>query len=129
MELFLKILAGVAIAAIPVLTGFLCDFLHKLADEALQSTEDKRVKAIINEIDSAVGNAVRYVNQTFVDALKKANEWNEDNAKLAFKTAYETTIEIVSSDALEYIADTFGDVRKYIEVKIEDRVNYEKIVL
>lgn len=126
MELFWQILPAVLVAVIPILSGFLCRLLKRLADEVVQNMEDERVKALVGEIDTAVQSAVNYVNQTFVDELKKAGTFAEDPeyAEEAFRTAYETAIETISSDAMNWISETFGDVRKYLEVKIEESVQY-----
>lgn len=126
MELFWQILPAVLVAVIPILSGFLCRLLKRLADEVVQNMEDERVKALVGEIDTAVQSAVNYVNQTFVDELKKAGTFGEDPqyAEEAFRTAYETAIETISSDAMNWISETFGDVRKYLEVKIEESVQY-----
>ena len=126
MELFWQILPAVLVAVIPILSGFLCRLLKRLADEVVQNMKDERVKALVGEIDAAVQSAVNYVNQTFVDELKKAGTFGEDPqyAEEAFRTAYETAIETISSDAMDWISETFGDVRKYLEVKIEDSIQY-----
>lgn len=126
MELFWQILPAVLVAVIPILSGFLCRLLKRLADEVVQNMEDERVKVLVGEIDTAVQSAVNYVNQTFVDELKKAGTFGEDPeyAEEAFRTAYETAIETISSDAMDWISETFGDVRKYLEVKIEESVQF-----
>ena len=126
MELFWQILPAVLVAVIPILSGFLCRLLKQLADEVVQNMEDERVKVLVGEIDAAVQSAVNYVNQTFVDELKKAGTFGEDPqyAEEAFRTAYETAIETISSDAMDWISETFGDVRKYLEVKMEESVQY-----
>lgn len=126
MELFWQILPAVLVAVIPILSGFLCRLLKRMADEVVQNMEDERVKVLVGEIDAAVQSAVNYVNQTFVDELKKAGTFGEDPqyAEEAFRTAYETAIETISSDAMDWISETFGDVRKYLEVKIEESVQF-----
>lgn len=126
MELFWQILPAVLVAVIPILSGFLCRLLKRLADKVVQNMEDERVKALVGEIDAAVQSAVNYVNQTFVDELKKAGTFGEDPeyAEEAFRMAYETAIETISSDATYWISETFGDVRKYLEVKIEESVQF-----
>lgn len=128
MELFWQILPSVLVAVIPILSGFLCRLLKRLADEVVRNMENERVKALVGEIDAAVQSAVVYVNQTFVDELKKTGTFGEDPeyAEEAFRTAYETAIETISTDAMNWISETFGDVRKYLEVKIEENVQFNR---
>lgn len=127
MELFYQILTAVLTAVLPILCGFLCRLLGQMAKQVAQNAKDERVKAFVHEIDTAVQAAVCYVNQTFVDELKKAGTFSEDPeyAEEAFQTAYKTAVETISADAMEYIRTTFGDVRKYLEVKIEEKVRFE----
>ena len=128
MELFYQILTAVLTAVLPILCGYVCRLLGQMAKRVAQNAKDERVKALVGEIDSAVQAAVCYVNQTFVDELKKSGTFSEDPeyAEEAFRTAYETAIETISADAMNYIQTTFGDVRKYLEVKIEEKVRFER---
>ena len=128
MEIFWKILAAVLTAVIPVLTGFLCDFIHKSAQEIKVQSENERTQGFIDEIDRAVCAAVQYVNQTFVNELKESGVFREDEtyAKEAFEMAFRTVVETLSDNASDYILKTFGELRKYLEVKIEQEVLNEK---
>lgn len=128
MEILEKILSAVLIATLPIMTGFFCDFLRKLAQEAKVCAKTEQIQALIEEIDKAVETAVIYVNQTFVDELKKANTFAEDPeyAHEAFRTAYSTTLEILSEDAQNFIEKTFGNIEDYLAVKIEESVHNEK---
>lgn len=127
MEIFEKILIAVLTAVLPILTGFLCDMIHKAAERFRQSAENERIVHLIGEIDAAVREAVVYVNQTFVNELKKADIFGEDEAyaKEAFEEAYAVTVKTISDAAIGYIEETFGDLRQYLTVKIEKTVNDE----
>lgn len=131
MEILSKICIAVLTAVLPILAGFLCDMIHKAALKFQQSAEDARIKTLIDEIDESVRGAVTYVNQTFVDELKKNNLFGEDEAyaKEAFEEAYTTTVRTLSDAAMEYIENTFGDLRQYLTIKIEGTVHKEKFWL
>lgn len=124
MELFYKILVAVLTAVLPVLTGFLCDMIHKAAVRYRQKAEDERIQSLVWEIDEAARCAVEYVNQTFVDELKKVGVFGEgeEYGQEAFEEAFQTVVETISDDALDYLEQTFGDIRKYLTVKIENYV-------
>lgn len=128
MEILTNILTAVLVAVLPILAGFLCDMIHKAAVKFQQSAEDARIKVLIGEIDEAVRDAVIYVNQTFVDELKRAQVFGEDEEypKQAFEEAYSTALKTISDSALEYIEKTFGDLREYLTVKIEKAVSEQK---
>lgn len=128
MEIFYKLLAAVLIAVIPIVTGFICDLFRKAAEEYKAKANNERIGALVDEINASVCAAVSYVNQTFVNELKDSGVFSEDEtyAKEAFEMAFRTTIETISDDATQYIKETFGDIRKYLEVKIEQEVLIEK---
>ncbi len=125
---FNKLLAAVIIAVLPVLTGFLCDMIHKLAVRISGKAEEEQEKAFIEQIERAVTNAVAYVTQTFVDALKDAGTFSESEEypKAAFEQAYQATIETLAPKVTEWIEDTFGAVKPYLTVQIEKAVKREK---
>ena len=129
MDIFYRLLAAVLIGAVPVLTGFLCDLIHRAAVKFRCEAEDERIGALVDEIDRSVAEAVCYVNQTFVDELKASGVFDEDEeyAKDAFESAFETVLKTLSEDAVGYITDFFGDLREYLTVKIESEVKREKM--
>lgn len=85
-----------------------------------------KYKAIIDEVAYAVTNAVTYVNQTYVDALKEQNAFGEEEAEQAFAKAYQATIETLGQDAVDFLTKTYGDISSYLEVAIETTVRQEK---
>ena len=128
MDIFWKILTAVLSAAIPVLTVYLCDLIHKAAVNIRNRMESEKAQECVWEIESAVTSAVRYVNQTFVDALKADPnvEFDLELQEEAFEEAYKTAVETISDAALNYLFDKFGDIREYLKVKIEEAVRDNK---
>ena len=128
MEIFWKILTAVLSAAIPVLTIYLCDLIHKAAVRIRERMDSERASDYIWEIENAVTSAVKYVNQTFVDALKADPnvEFDLELQEEAFEEAYKTAVETISDAALNYLFDKFGDIREYLKVKIEEAVRDNK---
>lgn len=124
MDILWKVLEAMLTAAVPVLTAFLCGLIHKAAARLGERLKNDRTNAYRSEITKAVISAVNYVNQTFVDALKDDPnaEFDADLQEEAFEEAYKTAVETISDAALAYLTDTFGDVRKYLTVKIEEAV-------
>ena len=128
MEFFWKILSAVLSAAIPVLTVFLCELIHKAAVRIYAKIDSERAANYVWEIEAAVVSAVKYVNQTFVDAIKADPniEFDAELQQEAFEEAYKTAVETISDAALNYLFDKFGDIREYLEVKIEEAVRDNK---
>lgn len=123
-DILLEILKAMLTAAVPVLTAFLCGLIHKAAAWFGKKLKNDQTNAYMSEIRKAVISAVNYVNQTFVDALKDdpEAEFDAEQQEAAFEEAYRTAVETISDAALAYLTETFGDVRKYLTVKIEEAV-------
>ena len=124
MDILWKVLEAMLTAAVPVLTAFLCNLIHKAAERLGERLKADKTNAYMSEIRKAVISAVNYVNQTFVDAMKEDPEveFDAEQQEAAFEEAYQTAIETISEAALTYLTETFGDVRKYLTVKIEEAV-------
>ena len=127
-EILWQLLIAITTAAVPVLTGFLCDLIRKGAKWLVENTKAKKYEAYITEIANAVANAVTYVNQTFVDALKEQGEFGEEEAHKAFSMAFETVVATISEDAMNFLSETYGSAETYLEAAIETTVRQEKMM-
>lgn len=125
---FNNLLTAVVIAVLPVLTGFLCDLIHKAAAHFAEKAKEEREKAFLEQIGTTVANAVAYVNQTFVDELKEAGTFgeSEEYASAAFEQAYEATIETLAPKITEWIEETYGALKPFLTVQIEKAVKAAK---
>lgn len=66
-------------------------------------------------------------NQTYVDALKDKNAFDEDAQREAFKRTSEAVLNILSADAKDYLTAIVGDLSVLIDKMIEAQVKYNKI--
>lgn len=67
---------------------------------------------------TAVTDAVKAVQQEYVDGLKKAGKFNEEAAKEALMKAKVKVLESLSAQTRKYIAENIGDINKWIETTI-----------
>lgn len=126
MDILHDILKTILLAAIPVLTAFLCALIKKGMAWLAAKSKSETESAYYFEIDEAVRAAVTYVNQTFVDALKADASFDEEQQEAAFNEAYQTAIQTISDAALDFLSVKFGDIRQYLTVKIEEAVHQSK---
>lgn len=113
---------------VPILAVFLCRGLSKVADFFKTKAQNEKTKAFIDEIQGAVTTAVAYVSQTMVDDLKKQGKFDKNAAIEALTLAYNSAIASISTGALNYLQDTFGNVEDYLTSKIEQEVNVQKVL-
>ena len=123
----IKEILGIALTiAVPVILFMLGILVRYICKRIGNKTENEFVKFIMDEICKRVKYAVQFVNQTYVNALKKEGKFDLDAQKQAFNTAYQTIIETLSAEALDYIESISGDSSKFLEVLIERYVAEEK---
>lgn len=78
-----------------------------------------------NALDDVM-DAVLYVNQIYVDALKKEGAFTEQAQSEAFKLAYNEAIKVMSEEAKEIISKTNESVDEWLYKQIEIAVNNAK---
>ena len=66
------------------------------------------------------------VNQTYTDELKKAGTFTKENQKEAFKKCYNNVINLLSTEAMNYLKTITTDVETYLTTQIEAEVNKNK---
>lgn len=127
MEEFIKnLLQAVIIAAVPIITTYLCKWLAAKKDQAVAATENECAKALIGDAMSAVERAVKVINQTYVDALKKQNNFSVENQKEAFQMCYDTAVHLMTQEAADYIAEAYGSLSLWLSAQIEAQVKEQK---
>ena len=120
------ILGLVITIAAPILVALIGFVVYFLCKKLSAQTDNEFVNSVLQEIRQRVHNAVIYVNQTYVEALKKEGKFDLEAQKKAFQTAYNTIIETLSAEALSYIEGVSGETNKLLEVLIEDEVWFNK---
>jgi hypothetical protein len=120
------IIQVVIIPAVPVLITFLVKFLKAKADQTTTKINNDLVRQYTQEAIDAVLQAVTYTSQTYVDALKKQGKFDAEAQKVAFNTAKNLALQLLTEDAKEMITDLYGDLTTWIDTKIEQTVKEQK---
>ena len=110
------IIRDVVMVVIVPLLGILVRYL---AAYLKQNTDNQQLKKYITLAENAVAQAVEYVAQTYVDALKSAGEFTPDAQEKAFETAKQRALEILGEDAVSMLNEIYGDFNTWLETKIE----------
>ena len=71
-------------------------------------------------------NTVRSVFQTYVEALKKEDKFDEASQKLALLKARDIALNQMTDDVKNYITSTYGDLDTWISTNIEATINILK---
>jgi len=113
----------------PLLTAAVSYGIYQLAGIAKTYTKTAYGKRCLDEVAQAAVNAVESVNQTYVDALKEANTFDEAAQKEAFNKAMEAAQASISKSAKEFVENNVGNLTEYLTTLIEAQVRSQKVYL
>lgn len=122
-----NILIVVLMAAIPVITKELSDFLKVKAEEAKNQGKLQELNKYIDYATAVVIDVVNSVSQTMVDNLKKDGAFTKEKQKEAFNKAKNEVLYILTEESKVVLAEVYGDLDKWLENKIEATVKAEKL--
>lgn len=110
-----------------VLTAYIVKLIQKKSNEIDAKIDDDTLRKYNDILASAIKECVLATNQTYVNALKGQNLFDEKAQKEAFKLTYEKVMTIMTDTAKEHLAEAYGDLTIYITTKIEAEVNKNKV--
>jgi len=125
-EFLNNLLAAVIVAAVPILTTYAVKWIQTKKDAIAAACKSDLEKSLLEQVSNAVCQAVEYVNQTVVDAIKGTTDWTDKAKKAAFATAKEKVLAMLTTESLNMLKNAVGDVDTWIETKIEQQVRYAK---
>lgn len=101
-EFLFTLLAAVVTAAVPVVSTFVVSAVKKAAENAKADTDNTTVQRYIEEIATAISDAVAATSQTYVDALKQAGKFDLEAQKEAAQKALVACIASVFVPQLQF---------------------------
>lgn len=128
-EFLSALLQAVMIAAVPVIAAFAAKGLKALAAYLATKADNEIIRKYLQETADAISTAVTYVSQTYVDALKASDTFTKENQEEALQKAMEKAQAMLSAEAIEFLEEAYGDLRTYLETKIEQEVRNQKIIV
>ena len=125
-EILTTLVQVVVIPAIPILVTYLVKYLKAKAEQTTTKINNELIRTYIQEATDAVLQAVTYTAQTYVDSLKKQGKFDEEAQKIAFNTAKNIALQLLTTEAKQMIEDLYGDLMLWLETKIEQTVKEQK---
>ena len=126
-----EILTQLLFAVLTICTPLATAYVRKAAAAINASTAEKikneTIQRICCEITDAVADAVAAMNQSYVDDLKKAGTFKEEEQAQALSRAISVAIKSLSKDALDYIKEiSGGDTVGYLTTRIQAQISRNK---
>ncbi len=128
-EVLNYILYIVLTAILPVVATYTVNLIKTKTKESnviANVTQNENISKIIENTFSDVMDAVLYINQIYVDALKSNGKFDKDAQKNAFNRAYTEALNMISDESKRVIEQTYGSFDKWLKLKIETSVNLAK---
>ena len=125
-EILTTLVQVVVIPAIPVLVTYLVKYLKAKADQTTTKINNELIRTYLQEATDAVLQAVTYTAQTYVDTLKKQGKFDKEAQKIAFNTAKDIALKLLTDEAKQMIEELYGDLMLWLETKIEQTVKEQK---
>ena len=126
LEIFNEIFQVCIVPLLGVLTAYAVKYIQAKSAEISTNQENIVVSKYIGLLADTITDCVIATNQTYVDALKEQNAFDEEAQLKAFKKTYEAVMAVLSEDAIEYLSHIYGDLSAYITARIEAEVKANK---
>lgn len=104
----------------------LMSYINKKIDEGKEKSDSDLTDKYLTMFQDTIEDAVLATTQTYVEALKNKNMFDEEAQKYAFNLTYEAIMKVLTDDAKKYIESAVGDLETYITNKIESTVKLSK---
>lgn len=107
---------------VPLLTWGVAK-LTQLADAKIAQVKNETIRKALfaakDELSSAVTTAIKETQETFVNGIKAAGPFTEDQAEQAFDQSFSRTKQIMSNSGMEVIKTATGALDALITAQIE----------
>lgn len=128
-EMINYVLYVVLTVIMPVVATYVVNLIKAKIKESNiieEATKNENISNLVKDALSDVMDAVLYVNQTFVDSLKKQGKFDEEAWEDAKTRAYNAALETISEESKKAITTVYGSFDKWLKLKIESSVNMAK---
>ncbi len=112
-----ELLLAIITAAVPVLTVYAVNTIRKIGTKTAADADDIMLQGYIEEITTAVTDAVAATSQTYVDALKKADKFDKEAQADAARKALTACIASISPAAQAFIEEAYGNISDYLGLR------------
>lgn len=127
-EFLPTLLQAVLIAVATICAGAIVGGVRAVARYLASKTDNEIARKYLEEVADAVEKAVSFTNQTYVDKLKKSDLFTYENQEEALQKSIDKALELLTSDAKEFLEESYGDLNAYLLSMIEPEVRRQKNV-
>lgn len=126
MEFLMELLKIVIMIVVPVATSVLTYYAQKYFNQLIDENVSDEMEATLTKGFQILMDSVNYVQQTYVDSLKKQDKFTTEAQKEAFELAKKRAIELMNQHTQDAIIHIYGNLDTYIDTMIESIINQNK---
>lgn len=119
MELLQDVLYAVIVAAVPILTKFVCDWLKSMLDANKAKIQNEKVRFVVENVTNMVASAVVTTTSTYVKNLKAENLFDKAAQEEAFKKTKDAVMAQITTESADIIEYAYGNLDVFIDNLIE----------
>ena len=127
IEILSLLLKAIITIAVPVLTAIGTTLAGKYVEIKTEEIKDARIRAALQEGANILFNSVNYVNQTYVEELKKQDKFDKEAQQQALAKAKNVAMDLMSAEIKKVLALQYDDVDKYMTTFIESYIAQQKL--
>ena len=101
-------------------------YLAAKKKQVKENTDSAIAHKYLDMLEDTIMKSVIATTQTYVEALKGKNAFDEAAQKEAFKRSYDAIAATLTDEAKTYLSTIIGDLESYITTRIEYNVKATK---
>lgn len=114
-----NVLAELISTVARIVVALCIPYVAKLAKDKIHND---RINKYVDKAANVVNQIVDFVNQTYVDGLKKEGKFGREQQKVAFEMSKEYALQLINTEAKNACIEVFGDFELWLNSMIESSV-------
>ena len=117
------------LAIIPLIlagAAYLISFISAKTKEIKERTDNGTAHKYLDMLEDTITKAVVATTQTYVEALKDKNAFDDAAQKEAFQRTFDAVMAVLTENASTYLTSVVGELETYITTRIEYKFRVTK---
>jgi hypothetical protein len=125
-EILKEVIMSVITIMITILSGCITRIITIKMNDMSNKIKDSRKVEFLNWVNSVIVQCVDTTTQTYIDTLKKNNNFNEQAQKEAFNMTMNNISSLLSEQDMSTLGGYVGDTSTWITTSIESYIKSRK---
>lgn len=126
MEVLMVLLKLIIMIVVPVATSVLTYFFKTYVEQLIDKNVKGETAEALKRGVEIITDSVNYVQQTYVDTLKKEDKFTAEAQAEALQAAKDRAIELMNGDITTAIENSYGNLDTYVTTIIESIIAQNK---